>query len=91
MGRPRPLFHFFLVFSNKPFKFYKKIMSIQYPAMEFELMTFYLRHVGPLTTRPGLSPNSILFLIGKHWTAMLHESQNVCQNVTYYNLMEGDQ
>ena len=38
-----PPFHLFSVFSNKQYKFYVKVMwnmSIQYPALGFELMTF---------------------------------------------------
>ena len=46
MGQPRPIFHLFLVFSNKRrYNFYNKsmwknVMSIQYKALWFEPTTF---------------------------------------------------
>ena len=45
MGQHWPLFHLFSVFSNKQYNFYNKsmwknVMSIQYPVLGFELMTF---------------------------------------------------
>ena len=63
MGHPRPLFVYFRSFSNKQYKFYNKsmgknIMSIQYPAPEFEPTT--LKHESPpITTGPGLPPKHI--------------------------------
>ena len=46
MGQPWPLFHLISIFSNKHHKLYNKLMwkiSIQYPALELKLTTFWLR------------------------------------------------
>ena len=58
----------FRSFSNNKSKFYNKLMwqmSIHYPALGFELMTFW----PPLTTRPGLPPgvSFINFGISEIW------------------------
>ena len=63
IGQPGLFFHLFSVFSNKQYSFLnnksmrKNVMSIQYPAPGFE------RESPPITTRPGLPPNSYLLLI----------------------------
>ena len=65
MGQPRPLFRLFLVFSNKHSKFLQQIcekISIQYMVPGLEPTTLE-RESPPITTRPGLPPNSMPILL----------------------------
>ena len=56
MGQPRPLFHLFLVFSNKQYNFLQQINVKKcqvHPGFE---PTTFERESPPITTRPGLPP-----------------------------------
>ena len=70
MGRPRPLFRLFSVFSNKQNKYYNKSMwkmSFSSSVRHQDSNPRPFKHeLSPITTRPGLPPGKWFFKIGRY-------------------------